>query len=268
MIVSMWYWFKERLRDAWLWPVNLVRDFPARSGRLLNTLLVGGKALLFAPVFVGQALRRGLLYQALRRAARQAGVWLHLLLVQLFDLLGGPEICQFVMHLGMHTTPLTAAEQTAVRPLFGPQNLRYQDVRIAQGGILHFIFRHNGGLAFATWYTIHLPVKKGAERETAVSSRQNLPLLVHELTHVFQYHHVGSRYLGEAIYFLVTTKRNCYQYGGPTNLQTCHHQGKRFGHFNREQQAQIIQDYFTQSRQNQDVSAYQPYLTQLRQREL
>lgn len=268
MLFSLLYWFKERLRDAWLWPLNLVRDFPARSGRLLNTLLVGAKAVLYAPQLLWLAARRGTVRHQLRQAARQTGIWLHLFLVQLFDLVGGPEICQFVMHLGMHTTPLTAVELTAVLPIFGPRNLRYQDVRIAQGGILHLIFRYNGGLAFATWYTIHLPMTRETGRGTAVSSRQNLPLLVHELTHIFQYHHVGSRYLGEAIYYLVTTSRNCYQYGGHANLRTCHQQGQRFCHFNREQQAQIVQDYFTQHRQYQDTSAYEPFLVQLRQREL
>jgi hypothetical protein len=268
MFFSVLYWLKERLRDAWLWPLNLVRDFPARSGRLARTIFVGVTALGRLPFFMGKAARAGTLRCQLRHAVRQSGIWLHLFLVQLFDLIGGPEICQFVMHLGLHTTPLTAAELTAVQPIFGPPNLRYQDVRIAQGGILHLIFRYNGGLAFATWYTIYLPVKREGGTGTAVSSRQNLPLLVHELTHVFQYHHVGSRYLGEAIYYLVTTSRNCYQYGGRANLRIYHQQGQRLRHFNREQQAQIIQDYFTQHRQNQDTSAYEPFLVQLRQRDL
>jgi hypothetical protein len=261
------HWLKERLHDAWLWPLNLARDFPARSGRLVRTLRIGGKSLLLLPLFLWQAGHSRAFKAEIRRAARQTAVWLHLFLAQLFDLVGGPEICQFVMHLGMHTTPLTGAELTAVQPLFGPDNLRYQDVRLAEGGILNLIFRYNGGLAFATWYTIHLPLK-GRVGETAVSQRQNLPLLVHELTHVFQYHHVGSRYLGEAIYYLVTTNRSCYQYGGSAGLRTYWQQGHTFRQFNREQQAQIIQDYFTQAQKNQDLSAYAPYLVQLRQRQL
>ena len=258
------YWLKERLRDLWLWPLNLVRDFPARSGRLAQTILSGGRGLLGLPRLVGRTGQSG----AARQALRQAGAWLHLLLVQLFDLVGGPEICQFVMHLGMHTTPLTVDELAKAQALFGAKNLRYRDVRVAEGGILNFIFRHNGGLAFATWYTVHLPYKKQVVGGTAVSSRQNFPLLVHELTHVFQHHHVGSRYLGEAIYYLVTTKRDCYQYGGKNGLASCWQQGKTFAQFNREQQAQIVQDYFTKQQAKQDVSAYVPYLQQLQQRRL
>ena len=254
------YWLKERLRDLWLWPLNLVRDFPVRSGRLAQTILSGGRGLLGLPRLGWRAGQSG----NMRGEWRRAGAWLHLLLVQLFDLVGGPEICQFVMHLGMHTTPLTADELAKAQALFGAKNLRYRDVRVAEGGILNFIFRHNGGLAFATWYTVHLPYMKG----TAVSSRHNLPLLIHELTHVFQYHNVGSRYLGEAIYYLVTTQRDCYRYGGRDGLQACWQQGQRFRQFNREQQAQIIQDYFTRLQANEDVAAYLPYVSQLQQRDL
>lgn len=260
------YWLKERLRDAWLWPLNLVRDFPARSGRLATTLFTGGKALLLTPLFIWRAIRRRTVRQEIRCGVRQMGIWLHLFLVQLFDLVGGPEICQFVMHLGMHTTSLTAAERTAAQNIFGPNNLRYQDVRLAQGGILNIVFRYNGGLAFATWYTIHLPRTVG--EKSGANGRQNLSLLIHELTHVFQYHHVGSRYLGEAIYHLYTTHRDCYQYGGSIGLRLCWQQGKTFSQFNREQQAQIIQDYFVKSQTGQDTCAYIPYLAQWQQRHL
>jgi hypothetical protein len=262
------FWLKERLRDAWLWPFNLVRDFPARSGRLAMTLVKGGKGLFLAPFSLWHISQTQSFTLSRQQMIRQIGIWFHLFLVQLFDLVGGPEICQFVMHLGMHTTPLTEEERTAVQPIFGAKNLRYQDVRIAEGGILNLIFRYNGGLAFATWYTIHLPYSGKVEKGTAVSSRSNFPLLVHELTHVFQYHHVGSRYLGEALYYLITTQRDCYQYGGTVGLQSCWQQGKPFSQFNREQQAQIIQDYFMYSQKSQEVSAYLPYLVQLQQREL
>ena len=261
------YWLKERLRDAWLWPLNLVRDFPARSGRLAATLLTGGKALLLTPLFIWQATRKQTFQQEAWHWVRQTAVWLHLLLVQLFDLVGGPEICQFVMHLGMHTTPLTVVELMAVQPIFGPNNLRYRDVRVAQGGVLNLVFRYNGGLAFATWYTIHVPRAMERVGEKG-NGRENLPLLIHELTHVFQYHHVGSRYLGEAIYYLVTTRRDCYQYGGVQGLQSCWQQGRTFRQFNREQQAQIIQDYFVKIQTKQDASAYLPYLAQLQQQDL
>jgi hypothetical protein len=263
----VFYWFKERLRDLWLWLLNLVRDFPTRSGRLARTLFTGGKAVLMTPLLVARTRKSRPVGQQAQHIARQIGIWLHLLLVHSFDLVGGPEICQFIMHLGMYTTPLTAAEQTAVQTIFGVNNLRYQDVRIAEGGILNFIFRYNGQLAFTIWYTVHLPRLK-IEEETAVPSRQNLPLLIHELAHVYHHHHIGSRCLGEAIYYLSTTHRDCYQYGGSSGLQACWQQGKSFRQFNREQQAQIIQDYYSKSQDSQDISTYLPYLAQFRNQEL
>lgn len=268
---AVFYWLSERLRDAWLWPFNLVRDFPARSGRLARTLWVGAKAICTLPTLLWQFKDGKLSAKQKRPFLQQAGAWLHLLLAQLFDLVGGPEICQFVMHLGMHTTPLTPPEIAEAEAVFGSGNLRYKDVRIAEGGILNFIFRHNGGLAFATWYTVHLPRLREQEKsggETAVSSRQNLPLLIHELTHIFQYQHVGSRYLGEAIYFLVTTHRDCYEYGGHQGLHACWQQGKPFSHFNREQQAQIIQDYYSCQQAGRDTKPFLPYLAQLQHRQL
>lgn len=263
------YWLKERLRDAWLWPLNLVRDFPARSGRLAATFFAGGKTLLLLPLFIWRVRHRQTFWQETRGWVGPMSIWLHLFLVQLFDLVGGPEICQFVMHLGMHTTPLTAAEWAAAQTIFGPKNLRYHDVRVAHGGILNAIFRYNGGLAFATWYTIHLPGGENRVGERGGGNgRQNLSLLIHELTHIFQYHHVGTRYLGEAIYYLITTRRDCYQYGGFAGLSACWQQGKKFSQFNREQQAQIIQDYFVKFQTRQDVTAYLPYLAQLQDRSL
>jgi hypothetical protein len=51
-------------------------------------------------------------------------------------------------------------------------------------------------------------------------------------------------------------------------LQSCWLQGKTFRQFNREQQAQIIQDYFAKLQKQQDVSAYLPYISQLQQLDL
>jgi hypothetical protein len=219
-------WVAERVRDVAMWPLNLVRDFSGRVRRL-------GRALQ------GQRSRR-----------RQ----LHTLACALFDLAGGPELAQAVMHLGMHTSRLTAAETAALVSVFGPQALRYQDIRIAQGGILNTVFRHNGGRAFATWHTIHLPT----------NGRQNLALLVHEVTHVFQYERVGSAYIGEALAAQRRQGMACYQYGGPAGLQSCLHSGERYQDFNREAQAQIAQDYFTRQATGKDVTAYETYIAELR----
>ncbi len=188
---------------------------------------------------------------------------LHLLLVSAFDFMGGPKFCQFFIHLISHTSPLTPEEIAILSSIFGANGMRYQDVRIAEGGLLAWVFRVNGRLAFTTWYTINLP--QPIPGQTKEHSRANLSLLVHECAHVYQFEKVGSRYLTEAIYILIKTRRNCYQYGGPSGLKQAHQQKKSYAGFNREQQAQIVQDYYTRREQGKDTSLYEPFIRQLRQ---
>ncbi|HFE65641.1 MAG TPA: DUF4157 domain-containing protein [Chloroflexi bacterium] len=255
------YWLKERGRDAVFWPYNLARDFPARLRRLGNTGWDGlAGVITFAPEGA-QAVNRGDGRVWLGRAGRRLAGWLHRLVVQLFDLVGGPEIAQFFMHLFTHTTPLTAAEKEMMQAILGENALRWQDVRVAEGGLYDWLFRHNGNLAFTTWYTINFP-RYGRH------TRQNLPIVVHELTHVYQYHTIGTRYMTEAIYMLVTTKRDCYQYGGPNGLRQAAADGRTLPQFNREQQAQIIQDYYTRQTAGLDTAPYHPFLEQMRRARL
>lgn len=228
---ALFYWCGERAVSLWLWPLNLMRDFLVRGRRLRQTCHT---AVTHKP--------------PLRKT-------LHLLVVQLFDLFGGPELAQIFLRLLAHTTPLTAAETAVIRDIIGLQ-MRFVDVRLAEGGLTKWIFRVNGNLAFTAWHTIFLP-------QTPARSRQNTALLVHEMTHVYQYEQVGTRYMTEAIYMLITTRRNCYQYGGSAGLAQAHAQQLSLADFNREQQAQIAQDYFCLQIAGEDVTSYLPYVDEL-----
>jgi hypothetical protein len=244
-----------------MWPVNLVRDFPVRFGRLCATL---GHGVAGVVRFLPEASRevgRGRLWPGLWLTLGRGLSWAHLFVVQLFDLYGGPEIAQFWMRLFTNTTPLSGEEIAVISSILGPNAMRYGEVRVAEGGVLDVVFKYNGNLAFATWRTINLP-KDGRH------TRANLPVVVHELIHVYQYECVGSRYLGEAIYTLVKTKRDCYDYGSVAGLQAATEQGRRFRDYNREQQAMISQDYYTRGQAGKDVSAFEPFISQLRAGEL
>lgn len=258
---AVFEWLAERVRDLALWPINLVRDFPARSGRLLRTLWRGGRGLVFFGPELWRAGRAGAARPWLRRQVGRSAAWLHRLLAELFDLVGGPELAQFLMHLITRTTPLTADEVAMIGHVLGPRALRFGDVRVAEGGLLDLVFQLNGNLAFATWHTVYLP-RRGAH------GRANRAIVVHELTHVYQYERVGSRYLGEAIYMLIKTKRDCYSYGGAVGLVEACTAGTQMAHFNREQQARITQDYYDRLEQGLDVTAYEPFLRQLRAGEI
>lgn len=249
-------WLTERVRYLILWPINLVRDFPIRFRRLMQTagrLLVG--ILYFLPELI-DAIRFAETKRWIRHKLGRIFDWLHRLAAQLFDLFGGPELAQFFLHFFTSTTPLTADEIAMMSNITGPDALRYNEVRVAQGGILKIIFKINGNLAFATWRTINIPL-------TGRHTRNNRSLVAHELTHVNQYEQIGSRYLGEAIYMLVKTKRDCYDYGGRSGLTYACSTGIHYCDYNREQQAMIVQDYYTLQQAGAEVSAYQPYIDEL-----
>ena len=251
-------WLGERVRYLILWPINLVRDFPIRFIRLLQTarrLLLG---ILFLLPELVDAIRHAETKSWVRYKLGRVVDWLHRLAAQLFDLLGGPEIAQFFFHFFTSTTPLTAEEITMMSNIIGPDSIRYREVRVAQGGLLNIVFKYNGNLAFATWRTINIP-------QTGRHTHDNHPLVAHELTHIYQYERIGSRYLGEAIYMLVKTKRDCYDYGGRSGLEYACATGIHYCDYNREQQAMIVQDYYTLQQLGADVSAYQPYIIELQE---
>ena len=63
---------------------------------------------------------------------------------------------------------------------------------------------------------------------------------------------------------LIKTKRNCYDYGSTTGLKTACKNHKKYREFNREQQAQIIQDYYTRLASGNDVTAYELFIAEMR----
>jgi hypothetical protein len=231
-------WLGDRINDFAQWIADLIRLLPARLGRLGLTLAfaVIGTAM-FLPIGVRVWRRGGRSNFAawLRVRARHGGLRTMQFMLQVLDLFGTPELFAFLWRAVTHTTPLTGDEISAAASVLGPHSLRFQDVRVAQDGVLRPIFRRNGGRAFTTFHTVNLP-------STGYHERSNLPILVHELVHVYQYERVGSRYFAEA---LLAQHEAGYDYGGVDALQTACQQGKHLRDFNREQQAQIVQDCYT-----------------------
>jgi len=92
-----------------------------------------------------------------------------------------------------------------------------------------------------------------------------LPWLIHELTHVWQYQHMGWRYFFKAIAAQVRIGSKAYRYGGEQALQQIHIQGFLLNDFNLEQQGEIARDYYRGLVIGLDTSAYQPFIDQLQQ---
>ncbi len=95
--------------------------------------------------------------------------------------------------------------------------------------------------------------------------------LMHELTHQWQYQHFGIVYLAQAI--VAPTYVYCDPGETPAGaLARCRAQEKTFASFNREQQGDIVRDYYFALKQSQDpnatppdLSAWDPYLKEIRQ---
>lgn len=87
--------------------------------------------------------------------------------------------------------------------------------------------------------------------------------LMHELTHQWQYQHDGIQYLFQAAF----APTYVYEEAGqrPSDaVKELSEKGKKFSDFNREQQGDIVRDYYFALKQNQDVSGWDKYLIELR----
>jgi hypothetical protein len=250
-------WTGDRVADLATWAVHLIRDLPVRTGRLALTLWAGVLGVLCLPAAAAGAWKAGG-WTGLKGWAKagvlQAGGWLVAMLTRVADLLGLPELIDFVWRTASHMSPLTGTEIAVAARILGPSALRWGDVRVAQGGLLGQWFRLKGNRAFATFYTVNLP-------GTGPHARENLDILIHELVHVFQYERLGSVYGPESLHAQHTEG---YNYGGAEGLRQARLQGRHFCAFNREQQASIVQDYYLYLCHGWDATDYEPFIAEMR----
>lgn len=240
-------WLGDRISDVGLLLANLVRFTPARLARIAASLASGAVAAVRLPAGAVRAWRAGgarPLGRRLRLAGRNGGLWVARLFFQVLDLLGAPELVAIVWRVATGARALNSDELALAARILGPAMRRYGDVRVARGGILPLIYRLNGGRPFALFQTINLTCP--AE-----------DIFLHELVHVCQYERVGSRYIVEA---LLAQREEGYGYGGEEGLRVAWAQGRRLRDFNREQQAQILQDYYCRLCQDLDTSAHEPFI--------
>jgi hypothetical protein len=87
--------------------------------------------------------------------------------------------------------------------------------------------------------------------------------LMHELTHQWQYQRYGFIYLFQAMF----APTYVYEAAGQrpsAAIKELSEKGKKFSDFNREQQGDIVRDYYFALKQNEDVSGWDTYLIELR----
>jgi hypothetical protein len=184
---------------------------------------------------------------------------------RVFDALRGPRLFEVIWRLLCRVRALSADELKAAASVLGASVISYSAVRVADGGVLGLIFRLNRRRAFASFHTINIP-------GSSASSSSHLDLFVHELTHVYQFEVIGSIYIWQAL--RAQRSAEGYNYGGWTKLVKDWSQGKHYREYNREQQAQMAQDYYKKvvskglPAENPISRAYEPFINELRNGEL
>jgi hypothetical protein len=93
---------------------------------------------------------------------------------------------------------------------------------------------------------------------------QRIDWLVHELTHAWQYQHIGWAYLFRALLAQLRYRAQVYDYGGADGLAESLQKGIHFLQFNPEQQGKIVQDYFLRRSTHRDVAAWEPYIREVK----
>ena len=103
----------------------------------------------------------------------------------------------------------------------------------------------------------------------AAGNLRDMAWLMHELTHQWQYRHIGWGYLGSALSVQLRLGRLAYSYQGayPTPeaaLVAAHAEGRRLAQFNLEQQGELARDYYIRLKAGLNCGAWEPFIQELR----
>jgi len=145
---------------------------------------------------------------------------------------------------------MTEWEIRQARRVFGDA-LDYSKITIKDGSISAKV-GSVGGYARTVGNTIHFPA--GGSR--------NMEFMVHELTHAWQYQTTGWSYAPKAIWAQMT-EGYAYTDGGKSpeqSLLDARAAGKTLLSYNKEQQGDILSDYFRRLQQGKDVAAWLPFV--------
>jgi hypothetical protein len=185
-------------------------------------------------------------------------------LIRMLELFGITDALQFVWGLIFHTRNLTDTERAASELVHGKGLIPYWEVRVDEGSYMvklgkwlnSFKDPNAGERAVTTMHIIQAP--QGIDLET----------IVHELTHVVQYEKVGAAYMPQALHGQAS--KMGYDYGDLTKALA---EGKHYRDFNREQQAQIAEDYYvvattgTPGRYKATAAELDPFIVEMRKGE-
>jgi hypothetical protein len=124
--------------------------------------------------------------------------------------------------------------------------LKTENVTVSEGGLMTL-----GGYARTVPNHIYFP-----------SGSIRMPLMIHELTHVWQYQR-GEGW-GSVPGMIWEAVVGNYDYGGEEGLKEARAKGQAFSEFTTEQQGDILQDYYVRLKARLDVSLYEPWVNDVK----
>jgi hypothetical protein len=155
--------------------------------------------------------------------------WVGTRLIDLLEIFGAGELLETVNEfVKFNTRALSSREVTRAESVFG-KSIDLSLVRIDERAVLGPAFTKR---AFTSFHTIN--AWGGLEDS----------ILIHELTHVWQYERAGAVYMAQALHAQIRRGLGAYDYGGPAGLRAARTKGMRLTGFNREEQAQVVQDFY------------------------
>lgn len=198
---------------------------------------------------------RGGLLKLLRYGLLSLTIGVSRVIAKIFDFCSFPEFIDRLWQvIKLNTRSLTAIEEKKARSIFG-NKIDYSKVNIDEASFLAWLgakLKRRSGMGITTFHTINFNRKLN----TAAGS-SDMKWLIHELTHVAQMEHTGSRYLVEAFHAQASAG---YEYRAGEK--------KHFREYNREQQACIVADYYIVRCSGASTAAYDSYIAELRAGEL
>ncbi len=161
--------------------------------------------------------------------------WTGRVLSKAIDVLLIGELLDLVFQIiKPNSRTLTQLELEESRKVFG-KGIPYWQIRVDEASLLAWLgakFAGSTNMGVTTFHTINFTRKL-----KVAPGNSDMKWLIHELAHISQMERVGTQYLVEA---LVAQRKGGYQYGGSVGLV-----GKDLRDFNREQQAEIASDYYS-----------------------
>ena len=174
---------------------------------------------------------------------------------------------------------LTVSELAEARLVFA-DGLDYKRTYVNEGAYFPPNFIADIGALFQgrkrTWDnaitlgdTSYFPRRLRTEPAEIAQDLTDISWLMHELTHQWQFQTAGWRYLSEALNVQFSLGLAAYNYTGKHSspreaLRAAVAARRRYQDFNREQQGDIVRDYYVALKRGEEAGPWEPCVDELR----